>query len=81
MPKTLNTSLHAAAERDRYRSTLTLLLNLLAEGQVKAVVGQRLPLVEAARGQRQDCADAQWRSGSKRRKPTLSNTPIGNCSP
>lgn len=34
-----------------YRETLTLLLNLLTQGKVKAIVGQRLPLVEAARGQ------------------------------
>lgn len=33
-----------------YRETLTRLFNLLAEGKVRAVVGQRLPLVEAARG-------------------------------
>ncbi len=32
-----------------YRETLTALLNLLAEGKIKPVVGERIPLVEAAR--------------------------------
>ena len=32
-----------------YRETLTELLNLLAEGRIKPVVAERIPLVEAAR--------------------------------
>ncbi len=32
-----------------YRETLTALLKLLAEGKIKPVVGERIPLVEAAR--------------------------------
>jgi NADPH:quinone reductase-like Zn-dependent oxidoreductase len=32
-----------------YRETLTALLSLLAEGKIKPVVGERIPLVEAAR--------------------------------
>lgn len=35
-----------------YRETLSQLFNLLAEDKVRAVVGQRLPLVEAVRGHR-----------------------------
>ena len=32
-----------------YRETLTALLNLSAEGNIKPVVGERIPLAEAAR--------------------------------
>ncbi len=32
-----------------YRETLTTPLNLLAEGKIKPVVGERIPLVKAAR--------------------------------
>ena len=32
-----------------YRETLTALLNLLVEGKIKPVVGERIPLVETVR--------------------------------
>jgi NADPH:quinone reductase-like Zn-dependent oxidoreductase len=37
------------AHNDWYRETLTELLNLLAEGKIKPVVAERIPLAEAAR--------------------------------
>lgn len=39
----------APAHSDRYRETLTELLDLLAAGRIKPLVAERIPLVEATR--------------------------------
>jgi NADPH:quinone reductase-like Zn-dependent oxidoreductase len=49
MPLTPDLSQSAPAHNTWYRDTLAELLDLLAEGRIKPLVAERIPLVEAAR--------------------------------
>jgi NADPH:quinone reductase-like Zn-dependent oxidoreductase len=49
VPMTPNLAEFAPSHKASYRETLSKLLDLLAEGRIKPVVADRIPLIDAAR--------------------------------